>query len=318
MAGFVVGRIASSVVAFLALTLFVFVALYAAPRSQGRFARRAPVEYRIHGSVAGEYTHYLWRLVRHADLGRSYETREAVSARLVRAAPVTASLVVGGLVVWLLISVPLGLLAAARPRSKLDRGATVLVLVGLSAHPLWLGLVLSYFFGHTLSILPAEGYCSVGNLSTGCDGLGRWVTHLILPWCTFGLVNAALFTLMIRSLVLDELGADYVRTAIAKGAGSFRIVRAHVLRNVTVPLVTMLGVQAATSLAGVVFIESAFDLPGLGGMLRTSAQRGDLPLTIGSVVFLALAVMVLNLLVDVSYLFVDPRLRGSARGEAPE
>src|SRR5579885_3551813 len=105
MAGFVASRVVSSVVAFLALTLFLFVALYAVPRDDSRFARRTPAEYRIHGSVVGQYTHYLWRVVRHGDLGRSYGTREAVSARLLRAAPVTLSLIAGGLVVWLLISV---------------------------------------------------------------------------------------------------------------------------------------------------------------------------------------------------------------------
>jgi peptide/nickel transport system permease protein len=235
-----------------------------------------------------------------------------VTTRLIQAAPVTFSLVAGGLVVWLLIAVPLGMLAALRPRSLLDRGASLAVIVGLSIHPVVLGLVLSYFFGHTLNVLPAHGYCSVNNLSTGCDGLARWATHLILPWITFGIVNAALFTMMIRALVVEELNEEYVRTALAKGAGA-RILRAHLLRNVTLPLVTMVGVQAATSLGGVIFIESVFDLPGLGGMLRRGAQQRDLPLTAGSVLFLALAIMVLNLLVDILYGWLDPRIRAAAR-----
>ena len=235
-----------------------------------------------------------------------------MTTRLIQAAPVTFSLVAGGLVVWLLIAVPLGMLAALRPRSLLDRGASLAVIVGLSIHPVVLGLVLSYFFGHTLNVLPAHGYCSVNNLSTGCDGLARWATHLILPWITFGIVNAALFTMMIRALVVEELNEEYVRTALAKGAGA-RILRAHLLRNVTLPLVTMVGVQAATSLGGVIFIESVFDLPGLGGMLRRGAQQRDLPLTAGSVLFLALAIMVLNLLVDILYGWLDPRIRAAAR-----
>ena len=163
------------------------------------------------------------------------------------------------------------------------------------------------------AVLPARGYCSVNNLSTGCDGLARWAEHLILPWITFGVVNAALFTMMIRALVIEELNEEYVRTAKAKGAGQGRIVRAHLLRNVTLPLVTMVGVQAATSLGGVVFIESVFDLPGLGGMLRRGAQQRDLPLTAGSVLFLALAIMALNLIVDIFYGLLDPRIRTAAR-----
>jgi peptide/nickel transport system permease protein len=313
MGSFVIGRIASYVLLFFAVTLLVFVAFFVMPRNDSRVTRRAPTEYRLHGGMMGEYAHYVWGFVRHGDLGRSYGTREKVTTRLVQATPVTLSLVAGGLIVWLVIAIPLGMLAALRPRSMLDRGSSFVVIFGLSIHPVLLGLVLSYVFGHRLNVLPARGYCSVDNLSTGCDGLARWAEHLVLPWITFGVVNAALFTMMIRALVMEELNEEYVRTARAKGAGPGRVVRAHLLRNVTLPLVTMVGVQAATSLGGVVFIESVFDLPGLGGMLRRGAQQRDLPLTAGSVLFLALAIMALNLIVDIFYGLLDPRIRTAAR-----
>jgi peptide/nickel transport system permease protein len=314
MGRFVVGRVAASVLLFFAVTLFVFVAFFAMPRDDnGRLAQRTPVQYRLHGAILGEYAHYVWRFVGHGDLGYSYGTRERVTTRLFRAAPVTLSLVAGGMVVWLLISVPLGLLAAMRPRSLLDRGTGLLVMVGLSAHPVVLGLVLSWLFGHRLPVLPARGYCSMNNLSTGCDGLSHWASHLVLPWLTFGIVNAALFTMMIRALVIEELNEEYVRTARAKGAGARRIAGAHLLRNVTLPLVTMVGLQAATSLGGVIFVETTFDLPGLGGILRRAAQTRDLPLTAGSVVFLALAIMLLNLAVDIAYALLDPRIRAASR-----
>jgi peptide/nickel transport system permease protein len=125
-------------------------------------------------------------------------------------------------------------------------------------------------------------------------------------------INAALFTSMVRALVLEELGEEYVRTARAKGAGPFRVVRAHLLKNVTLPLVTLIGLNAGTALSGVIFVESAFDLPGLGGMLRQATQRHDLPMTAGSVIFLALAIMMLNLVVDLMYATLDPRIRLSA------
>ena len=313
MGSFVLGRIASYILLFFAVTLLVFVAFFVMPRNDSGFARRTPAEYRLHGGMMGEYAHYVWRFVRHGDLGRSYGTREKVTTRLTQAAPVTLSLLAGGLVVWLLIASPLGMIAALRPRSLLDRGSSFAVILGLSIHPVLLGLVLSYLFGHRFNVLPAHGYCSVNNVSTGCDGLGRWAEHLILPWITFGVVNAALFTMMIRALVIEELGQEYVRTARAKGLGQGGIVRAHVLRNVTLPLATMIGIQAATSLGGVVFIETVFDLPGLGGMLRRGAQQRDLPLTAGSVLFLALAIMALNLLVDILYGLLDPRIRTAAR-----
>ncbi len=310
MGRFVIGRLASSALAFFAVTMLVFVAFFAMPRDDNRFTRRTPAEYRLHGGMVGEYAHYVWRIVAHGDFGRSYGTRERVTTRLFRAAPVTLSLVVGGMVVWLLIAIPLGMIAGLRPRSLLDRSATFLVLIGLSIHPVVLGLVLSYLLGHRLNLLPANGYCSMNhNLSTGCDGLTHWASHLILPWLTFGIVNAALFTTMVRALVIEELEQEYVRTALAKGAGARRILRAHILRNVTLPLVTMLGILAGTSLAGVIFIETVYDLPGLGGMLRRAAQTRDLPLTAGSVVFLACAIVVINLVVDLAYAVLDPRIR---------
>lgn len=307
MARFVLERIVSSVVMCVALTLLVFLAFFRLAHADPGGRRDAPAAYRVHGSVLGQYLHYLWRLVAHGDLGRSYVTREPVGARLWQAAPVTLSLVAGGLVVWLLISVSLGTLSGLRPRSLGDRASTVFVLAGLSLHPVWLGLVLSWFFGHHLHVLPAQGYCSLNNLSTGCDGLARWAYHLLLPWLVFGFVNAALFTSMLRALLREELGADYVRTAEAKGLRRRHVVRRHVLRNVTAPLLTMIGLTAGTSLAGVIFIESAFDLPGLGAVLRQAALRRDLPMTAGSVLMLAGAIVVLNLLVDLAYGVLDPR-----------
>ncbi len=309
MARFVLGRLASSVVAFFAVTLFVFTAFFALQTDSGGGRRHTSTAYRIHGSMPGEYAHYVWRLVRHGDFGSSYDDREAVTARLVRAAPVTLSLVLGGVVIWLLIAVPLGLLAALRPRSLLDRAGTVLVLIGVSAHPVWLGLMLAYVFGHSLHVLPAAGYCSIANLSTGCDGIGQWAYHLVLPWLTFGLLNAALFTTMTRALVLEQLDEEYVRTARAKGAGERRVVGRHLLKNIMLPLVTMIGLNAGTALGGVIFVESAFNLPGLGGLLRRSTLERDLPMTAGSVIFLALAIVLLNLVVDLAYAVLDPRLR---------
>ncbi|MFL5952881.1 MAG: ABC transporter permease [Gaiellaceae bacterium] len=311
MARYVVVRVVSGVALFFAITLFVFVAFYAIP--QDRREQETTDAYRIHGSVPGEYAHYVWRIVRHGDLGYSYANREPVTKRLFRAAPITLSLVLGGVVVWLLIALPLGVLAALRPRSLLDRATTVFVLIGVSAHPVWLGLMLSYVFGHTLHVFPADGYCSVANLASGCDGLFQWTYHLILPWFTFGVLNAAMFTAMARGLVLEELSEEYVRTARAKGAGPMRIVRAHLLKNVTLPLVTIIGLNAGTALAGVIFVESAFSLPGLGGILRQSTLRRDLPMTAGSVIFFALAILLLNLLVDLAYTLLDPRVRFGSR-----
>jgi len=308
VARYLVTRLASCIGLFFAITLFVFVTFFAFPTiNGGRFGTdREP--YRS-SSLPHAYTQYVWRLVRHGDLGRSYADREAVTARVFRAAPVTLSLVLGGLLVWLLIAIPLGAVSALRPRSVLDRVVTVVVLVGLCSHPVWLGLMSGFLFGEHWHVFPNNGYCDLFSPSTNCGGPVQWTDHLLLPWLIFGLLNAAVYTIMFRAVVIEELGHDYVRTARAKGAGNLRVLRGHVLKNVMPSFVTMLGMNAGVALGGVIFIESAFGLPGLGGVLRRSIIQHDLPMTAGIVVFLALAIMLLNLVVDLTYAALDPRVR---------
>jgi peptide/nickel transport system permease protein len=308
VARYLVTRLASSIALFFAVTLFVFVAFFAFPTSGGGRVSTDREPYRS-GSLPHGYAQYVWKLVRHGDLGRSFADREAVTARVFRAAPVTFSLVLGGLLVWLLIAIPLGVIAALRPRSLLDRALTVLVLIGLCSHPVWLGLMSGFLFGEHWHVFPSSGYCDLFSPSTSCGGPVQWTDHLLLPWLIFGLLNAAVYTVMFRAFVIEELGQDYVRTARAKGAGNMRVIRGHVLKNVMPSFVTMLGMNMGIALGGVIFVESAFGLPGLGGMLRRSIIQHDLPLTAGIVIFLALAIVLLNLVVDLAYAALDPRVR---------
>src|SRR4051812_31447033 len=264
MGRYVLARVAFSVLLFAAITLFVFVGFYVLPKQQPRPGAPAQDLYKLHGSLGGQYVHYLWHFVRYGDLGRSYSNRDAVSRRLFRALPVTLTLVLGGLVVWLLIAIPVGMLAALRPRSALDRISTLILLIGISVHPLWLGLVLGWLFGTSLHVLPAAGYCDLFSPSTGRGGPAQWIGHMILPGFAFGVPNVALYMLMGRAVVHEELGQDYVRTARAKGACESRVLRSDVLKNVMLPILTMIGMNLGLALAGIVFIESALGLPGLG------------------------------------------------------
>jgi peptide/nickel transport system permease protein len=326
MARFVIVRLLSSVVLFFAITLFVFVAFFVLPATTGGPRRPGAVSgnivvrdtYYAHGSFPHQYSLYVWNFVRHGDLGSSYVNREAVTDRLKRAVPVTLSLVLGGVIVWLLISIPLGILSALRPRSLLDRASTVFVTIGLSAHPVWLGLVLAYLLGYHWHVVPVASYCEMLSPTTVCGGPTQWAWHLLLPWLIFGLVNAALSTALIRASVLEVLGEDYVRTARAKGASEARVVRVHVLRNVLIPLMTMVGINLGVALGGVIFIESVFSLPGLGGMFRSALIQKDLPVTAGIVMVMTVAIMVMNLIVDLMYSVLDPRVHvhPSMRAEA--
>src|SRR6266446_2147544 len=242
-------------------------------------------------------------------LGQSFATRQDVNKIVGHAAPVTASLVFGGALVWMLIALPLGILSALRPRSLLDRITMIFVLVGISAHPVWIGLIFSFLFGYKLGWTPITGYCNAINPATSCGGPVQWAFHMILPWLTFALLFAALYTRMIRANVTEALNEDYVRTARAKGAPEWQVMRSHVLRNALLPVVTMLGMDISVGLGGAVFTESVYGLPGLGHTLVQSLDSVDMPIMIGIVVFATVCIILINLMVDLLYAVIDPRIR---------
>ena len=237
---------------------------------------------------------------------------------IVTAAPATASLVIGGAVLWLLLAFPIGIISALRPRSLLDRAGMVFVLVGISAHPLWIGYMLSWGFGFKLGLMPINGYCDLFNETGPCGGPAQWAWHLFLPWVTFALGFAAIYARMIRASVIETLSEDYVRTARAKGLGEYAVVRHHALRNALMPVVTMIGMDvAALWFASAVFVERVFGLPGIGNMLYGALLRRDLPVIVGIVVLVTTVILVFNLIVDLLYGVLDPRVQtvsGSKRG----
>jgi peptide/nickel transport system permease protein len=241
-------------------------------------------------------------------LGRSFATRRSVNSIVGDAAPVTISLVFGGAVAWMLLALPIGILSALRPRSLLDRGAMIFVLIGISAHPVWIGLIFAYFFGFKLGAFPISGYCDLIH-PTVCGGPVQWAYHMFLPWMTFMILFAALYVRMIRANVMEAMNEDYVRTARAKGAPESRVMRSHILRNAMLPVVTMLGMDIGLALGGAVFTETVYGLPGLGQAVIQSLANFDLPITMGVVVFATVAIIAFNLIVDLLYAVIDPRIR---------
>ena len=262
--------------------------------------------------VYQQYWLFIWNMFRHGSLGYSYANGQSVNEIIKQDMPITASLVFGGAVFWLSLSIPIGILSALRPRSILDRCAMVFVLVGISAPAVWIGLILAYTVGFRLGWTPIAGYCNLvpGGTTTGeCSGPAQWAYHLILPWMTFMFLFAALYVRLIRANVMETMSEDYVRTARAKGAGSTRVLFQHVLRNSLLPVVTILGMDIGLALGGAVFTETVFNLRGLGAQLIQSANRDDLPVVVGIVVFATLAVIVFNFIVDITYAWLDPRIR---------
>lgn len=262
-------------------------------------------------SMPEKYKQFVGRVVRHGDLGRSLRQPLSVREIIGKALPVTASLVIGGTLVWLLLAFPIGMLSALRPRSLLDRSLMIFILIGVSAHPVSIALMLSYLLGFRLHAFPVAGYCDFfyhPTGSSGCGGPRYWTYHMILPWFTFALLFAALYARMIRAGILEALHEEYVRTARAKGAGTWRVLRRHVLRNALLPVVSMLGMDMGLAFGGAVFIETAYQLPGLGQVLYQALTTNDLPVIMGVVLVVAVAVTIANTIVDILYWAVDPRL----------
>ncbi len=257
-----------------------------------------------------QYGRFVWNLFGHGSLGYSYVNREDVTRIVSESLPVTASLIVGGALLFLVLSVPVGILSAIRPRSLLDRCAMVFVLIGISTHPVWLGLVLSFVFGYKLGITPIAGYCNaIAGPYDQCGGAIQWASHLILPWITFSVLFAALYVRMIRAQMIEALNEDYVRTARAKGLSEWGVVVRHAMRNSMLPVVSMLGMDLGLAFGTAVFIEQTFSLPGIGSGLLNASNRLDLPVIVGIVIAVALIVIGLNLVVDIVYGLLDPRIR---------
>jgi len=283
--------------------------LIAGPQAPPDHVERIERQLGLDDPVPVQYARFLKQLVVDQSLGHSFATRQEVNDVIKAAAPVTASLVVGGVIIWLSIAFPIGILSALRPRTLLDRTSMVLVLIGISAHPVWIGLLLSYLVGFKLGLTPLGGYCDLINPSTDCGGPVQWAHSLILPWITFAILYAALYVRMIRANVMETMNEDYVRTARAKGASETRVMTSHVLRNAMLPIVTILGLDIGLLLGGAIFTESVFGLPGLGKTAVTSLEGFDLPTVQGIVVFSTVAIIALNLIVDLLYAWIDPRIR---------
>ena len=320
MLRYMIRRLLWAVVLFLAVTIVSYVLFFIIPadpakQACGQACTQVDVERVRHflhldRPIYEQYRFFLQNLVLHQDLGRSYFNRESVNSLVADAAPVTASLVFGGAVLWMLIAVPLGILSALRPRSVLDRASMTFVLIGISAHPVWIGLIFAYFIGYKWGITPITGYADMFNPPPGQPGgPAQWAYHMILPWMTFAILFAALYVRMIRANVLDTMNEDYVRTARAKGAPEVVVMRSHILRNALLPIITMLGMDIGLALGGAVFTESIYSLPGLGRTAIGALNNYDTPTVQGIIVFSTVAIIVFNLIVDLLYAWVDPRIR---------
>jgi len=253
-----------------------------------------------------QYWQFLDRTA-HLNLGTSYLTGVPVKTSLAQDLPITASVVVGGTVLWLIVGLGVGVLSATRARSLFDRVATVGVLAGLSMPAFVLGelLIIGVF-------LPLNEH-GISWIQTGYAGLSTgvvpWVGHMILPWITLATIQAAVYTRLSRGSLLDTMGEDFIRTARSKGLSERRVILRHGLRAALTPVVSQLGVDIGALLGGVIVVEQVFGLPGLGFESLQAIDTGNLPVIIGFVLVASAFVVVANIVVDMAYALLDPRVR---------
>jgi peptide/nickel transport system permease protein len=268
-----------------------------------------------------QYWYYIRDLILHFDFGYSYESNADVRELIFDRLPATISLVFGAVILWLLVAFPVGIISAVRRGSALDRAMMVTTLALVSAPVFWLGLVLLYLFaddvGQLLPIFPGQGSYTELGLDVGIVppsfSIGNpfdWASALILPWIVLAAAFAAIYARYIRASMINVMGEDYIRTARAKGLGERQVVVKHGVRSAVTPVVTLLGVDIGLLLAGnAILTESVFNIPGVGRLIFSSIERSDLPVVQGVVLFGAFFIIVLNLIVDIVYAYLDPRVR---------
>jgi peptide/nickel transport system permease protein len=315
--GFLIRRILTGIVVVWLVATGAFFLFFARPvdtvarQLAGRAATPQVISLVIHNlgldqPIMVQYWHFIDGLL-HGNLGYSYFNQESVNTILKQDLPPTISLVIGGMVLWLVVGLSVGIISAIRPRSLFDRSSNVAVLIGLSMPVFVIGELLILFVFVPLN---KHGFTWIQTGYAGISqGLGVWTGHMILPWITLAAVQAAVYTRLTRGQLLDTMGEDYIRTARAKGLSERRVTFKHGVRAALTPVVSQLGVDVGQLLGGVVVVESVFGLGGLGQVSIEAIFTDNLPVIIGFVIIAAVFVVVANIIVDLVYALLDPRVR---------
>jgi peptide/nickel transport system permease protein len=270
------------------------VSAYVGPKADEETRARVVRELGLNDPFWQQYARYLGRLCQ-GNLGRSYITEEPVAEAIATRFPATLALSLGGVAIWIMLGVPLGVLTAKYRDTGFDRTTLVVATIAISIPTFWLGRLLQFQLAYRSGWLPVAGLLS-------------W-KHLILPWITLGLVGFGYYARLVHSNMVEVLHLDYIRAARARGLSEPVVLFKHALRNAFLPVLTVLGMDTAALLGGVVFTESIFALPGIGQLALQAVLNLDVPMIMGTVLFSAALVIGMNLLMDATYRLVDPRIR---------
>jgi len=304
MFGYLIRRIAESLPVLLVITLLAFLVFHLDPADPvDMLTREAPSPEQEQALRARlgldqpphlQYLLFLKRLL-HGDLGRSYRSGRPVVEHLVPAVGATVHFTLVALVFTVVIGIPAGMLSATRPYTLADNAVMAVVMVGVSAPEFWIGILLIWVFAYKLGLLPTGGAFT-------------WQS-VILPALTLALHYGAIVARVTRTSILEVLSHDYIRTARAKGLARRRVFYKHALRNASLPIVTVVGLQIASMLGGTILLENVFAWPGIGRMLVVAILERDAPIVQGCILVIATAVLVLNALTDLVYAWLDPTIR---------
>jgi peptide/nickel transport system permease protein len=312
MLAYVVRRILATIPVMAVVALFVFCLLHLSPGDPaaiiaGDTATPSDIA-RIHKALGldeplyMQFGSWVWGLL-HGDLGISIFTNLPVTTLIAQRVEPTVALTISTIVVSVLAAIPLGVLAAWKAGSWIDRTVMVFAVLGFSVPVFVLAYVLIYLFAVRADWLPVQGFVGLDR------GLGPFLSHLVMPTLALAMVYTALIARMTRASMLDVLAQDYIRTAQAKGLANDKVLIGHALKNAAVPIVTIIGIGIALLISGVVVTETVFAIPGLGRLTVDAILRRDYPIIQGIILIFSAAYVLVNLLVDLSYTFLDPRIR---------
>ena len=312
MFAYIIRRILATIPVMAVVAIFVFALLYLSPGDPAAIIAgdtatvddiaRIRAHLGLDQPVYIQFGTWVWRLL-HGDLGISIFTNLPVAKLIEQRLEPTAALSLATLIVSVLAAIPMGVLAAWRAGSWIDRVVMVFAVLSFSVPVFVLAYLLIYVFAIQLDLLPVQGYVSI------TQGVWPFLSHLILPSIALGMIFAALIARITRASMLDVLAQDYIRTAQAKGLSSEQVLIGHALKNAAVPIVTIIGIGVALLIGGVVVTETVFAIPGLGRLTVDAILRRDYPIIQGIILVFSAAYVLVNLLVDLSYTLLDPRIR---------
>jgi peptide/nickel transport system permease protein len=320
MTRYIIRRLLWVIVLLFAVSLITFIIFYLLPSADpaqlraGRQPTPALVASIRHNLGLDkpwyvQYFDYMKQLVLHFNFGYSYTNNVPVKQQIFSRLPATVSLAVGAAVVWLTIGIAVGTLSAVRRRSFFDRAAMGAALVAISAPVYWLGLLVLFLFASDIGKIPI--FPGAGSYVPLSQNPGKWFTSLIMPWFVLAASFAAIYARLLRANLIEAMSEDYIRTARAKGLPERTVILRHGIRAAITPVVTAAGLDIGVLLGGVILTESVFNIPGIGRLAFDSIQAADLPMIQGTVLVGAFFIVIANLIVDIGYAFIDPRVRYS-------